>query len=319
MARFGKSLAFVGGGIGDVVMHAGHLEGIAAQSDGGVVVVGCRYAGPVGEIFAGSTFVSEVISLEDEASKFRFRTVRERLSPHGFKSIFMLKSQAQVSLAARLSGIRRYQHRGRYDPRSLLEGPYAPPIHMSKTDALFRRLHIPFDSAACRLRPTGEAAAFAGQHMGERPFVAIGLNSSAPVRQWGDHFIGLVRRLAERFPVNFLLYGGPDVRELSQRVVLGAGLPASRLIDIPAEGYRIGVSHALLARCLLYVGNDSSGLNLAALCGMPTVGLFSETPPFTWSPVFIPVEPDPPGSGIAGIRPEAVWRASEQALHALLA
>jgi ADP-heptose:LPS heptosyltransferase len=43
-------------------------------------------------------------------------------------------------------------------------------------------------------------------------------------------------------------------------------------------------SIALLERALLYVGNDTSLLNIAAACGRPAIGLFAQTLPLIYNP-----------------------------------
>jgi heptosyltransferase-3 len=62
-----------------------------------------------------------------------------------------------------------------------------------------------------------------------------------------------------------------------------------RLLDRPA--CRVLVERpltevaALLARCDLYVGNDSGPSHLAALTGAPTLALFGPTDPRRWRPL----------------------------------
>ena len=64
----GRSVAFVGGGIGDVIMHSAHFQAIAAASSNGKVAVACPRSAPIRELYSGSDFVSEVIGIADERS-----------------------------------------------------------------------------------------------------------------------------------------------------------------------------------------------------------------------------------------------------------
>ncbi len=58
---------------------------------------------------------------------------------------------------------------------------------------------------------------------------------------------------------------------------------------------------ALLARCRLYVGNDTGVLNVAAAVGTDALGLFGGSSPLTYSPRIHVVVPQDQGRGIAGI------------------
>ena len=63
---------------------------------------------------------------------------------------------------------------------------------------------------------------------------------------------------------------------------------------------------------ILYVGNDTAALNIAAAVGTRSYGLFGATTPLRHSPLIIPILP--PGGldrtdGMAGILPAAVLQA----------
>ncbi len=65
--------------------------------------------------------------------------------------------------------------------------------------------------------------------------------------------------------------------------------PAETGMEVPPRGERwntlpLPVLAARLARCRLYVGNDSGVTHLAAATGCPTVALFGESDPLVWAP-----------------------------------
>jgi ADP-heptose:LPS heptosyltransferase len=94
------------------------------------------------------------------------------------------------------------------------------------------------------------------------------------MRQWPmDYFSLLVDQLIETEKVHVILIGGPDEMELGARILRLTAYPESvwsligcvRLEDLPG----------LLARCSLFVGNDSGPKHIAAGLGVPTVGIHS--------------------------------------------
>ena len=316
--RFGRTVVYVGGGIGDVVMHLGHFQAIARASTHGRIVIACRPAAAIASLFGTTDFFDGVIALGDPRAANDpiplWPTVR-KLRRGGFDSIFCLKSSVRVMAAARFAGIRqRFGYVRAHDPRAWLLTAKAVvpaqtthPRHLSKADALLNSLAVPFDTAGARLSPQPEFADAAEALVAGRSYLAIGLNSSVPERQWGERYAELVRRLADNFKIDFVLFGGADVQELATLVQTNSGLCSNRFINIPARSDALAMSYAVLSQCLAYVGNDSSGANLAVFSGLPAIGLFAVTPPFTYSPLFIGVEPAQKQRGIAGISVEQVY------------
>ena len=322
---FGRSIAFVGGGIGDVVMHTAHFQAIARASENGKVTIGCRTAGPIIDLLKGNDFVEDVIGFGDGADRNRviIGTAAAKLKAGKFGSFFCLKSNPRLVTAAWLAGIpQRFAYMQALDPRGVfltrrivVPKVTAHPLHMSKADLMLDALGVPYDHATARLHPKTDALAQARQLTGDGPLIAIGVNASVPQRQWGDRFIPLVRHLHELTGARFVLFGGSDVKEVAGNIVTGSGLPAGQFIDLTSIGASLALSHAVLSLCRIYVGNDSSGLNLAVMSGLPGIGFFSLAPPLTYSPLIIPVEPIPAGSGVEGITLERVTDITLQAMN----
>jgi ADP-heptose:LPS heptosyltransferase len=322
---FGRSIAFVGGGIGDVVMHTAHFQAIARASENGKVTIGCRTAGPIIDLLKGNDFVEDVIGFGDGADRNRviIGTAAAKLKAGKFGSFFCLKSNPRLVTAAWLAGIpQRFAYMQALDPRGVfltrrivVPKVTAHPLHMSKADLMLDALGVPYDHATARLHPKTDALAQARQLTGDGPLIAIGVNASVPQRQWGDRFIPLVRHLHELTGARFVLFGGSDVKEVAGNIVTGSGLPAGQFIDLTSIGASLALSHAVLSLCRIYVGNDSSGLNLAVMSGLPGIGFFSLAPPLTYSPLIIPIEPTPAGSGVDGIAVERVTDITLQAMN----
>ena len=322
---FGRSIAFVGGGIGDVVMHTGHFQAIARHSAGGKITIGCRSAPPIVDLLKGNDFVEDVIGFGDGADRNRVvvGTAARKLKAGRFDSFFCLKSNPRLVTAAWLAGIpRRFGYMQALDPRSMflttrvVVPKITPhPLHMSKADLLLDHLGVPYDHATARLHPKADALHQARQMAGDGKLIAIGVNASVPQRQWGERFIPLVLRLHELTGARFVLFGGGDVRDVAAKIIAGSKLPASAFIDLTSIGASLALSHAVLSLCSIYVGNDSSGLNLAVMSGLPGIGFFSLAPPLTYSPLILPIEPVPAGSGVEGIGVERVTDITLQAIH----
>jgi ADP-heptose:LPS heptosyltransferase len=111
--------------------------------------------------------------------------------------------------------------------------------------------------------------------------------------------------------------GGPGAQEKDMAAAVLAGLPGAidlvGALDLPEAA-------AVLARCALFVGNDSGLMHLSAATGTPTIGLFGPTPAAEYAPVgaraLAVLAKGPPGAAPMGALPAT--RVAEQAA-ALLA
>ena len=120
------------------------------------------------------------------------------------------------------------------------------------------------------------------QHGGPRQgFIAVAPGSNRPVNIWPlERYEATVRQLIERFDIWPIVFGGPKDREVGDQLVKawGRGYVAAGPLGVrPAA--------ALLRRCLLYLGNDTGTMHLAASVAVPCVAIFSaRNPPGKWDP-----------------------------------
>jgi ADP-heptose:LPS heptosyltransferase len=116
-----------------------------------------------------------------------------------------------------------------------------------------------------------------------RPIIGLGPTANWPQKIWpADRFVDLFRALAERIPgARAAVFGGGGAQEHElARPVLEA-LPDA--IDLVGR-LELPQAAACLARCALFVGNDSGLMHLAASAGAPTLGLFGPTPAEEYAP-----------------------------------
>ena len=116
---------------------------------------------------------------------------------------------------------------------------------------------------------------------GGRLWIGIGPGSKMPAKVWPfEHFEELGKRLIDSFNVWPVVFGGPE------DVMLGERLTQSWRCGYVAAGV-LGIRDTAVAfeRCLLYVGNDTGTMHLAAAVGTPCVAIFSAREPAgRWHP-----------------------------------
>lgn len=117
------------------------------------------------------------------------------------------------------------------------------------------------------------------------PYIAYFATASTPGKCWpGERFAALVTRMAAARPdLDHVVLSGLADWELATAAQLAAalaGVPRARVAGPEADLFAWVGSAALL------VSNDTGARNVAIAGGVPTVGLFFDSPPFRYLPRF---------------------------------
>lgn len=114
-----------------------------------------------------------------------------------------------------------------------------------------------------------------------RQWIAIGPGSKMEAKRWPiSNFIRVLQRLVEYYNVWPVVFGSGDEAVLGARIVreLGRGFVTSGMLSVRA-------SAVALRRCVLYLGNDTGTMHLAAAVGVPCCAIFSSRDaPGVWYP-----------------------------------
>ena len=112
----------------------------------------------------------------------------------------------------------------------------------------------------------------------EKPLIACLPAGSWPAKTWlPDRFAAVMDALAPEGTVVWMW--GPGERAGVE--ACRARMRAPSLLAPPTGWQELG---ALLARCALWIGNDSGPKHVAVALGVPTVTMFGPTNPTTWQP-----------------------------------
>jgi ADP-heptose:LPS heptosyltransferase len=117
-----------------------------------------------------------------------------------------------------------------------------------------------------------------------RPIIGLAPSANWPPKVWpAERFAALFYKLvAGPLPgVVPVVFAGPGEAERAMADPLLAALPDA--IDLVGR-LSLPEAAACLARCTLFVGNDSGLMHLAAAAGAPTLGLFGPTPAPEYAP-----------------------------------
>ena len=302
-------------GIGDMVWHKPWIDHLAGHFD---VILACKPTAKAPILFNGTDGITGWISIE--------RSLRGRRGRHdvplgllrlaaefrrsGAEHVLIMHHSATYTMAARLAGIPRRWGYGiggsrRWLNRGAFLGREARYEHPTRKLARFARMNgFGIVSPEWRMPPTADAQraaeswcddlgipAFGTPAEGARDMVVMGVGAMDDERKWPPaHFAALATRLKDAAPaMRILVMGAPSEQPIIDAVLADPSAPA----DLIPNTAPLDEAIALINASRLYVGNDTSLLNIAAACGRPAAGIFAQSTPLDYSDSIIPIaEPD---------------------------
>ena len=299
-------------GIGDMVWHLPHIYAIAATTTGGQVDLLTKPRSQADRLLRADPCVGQILWLEREAGRHAGLRGLLRLAAllrrEGYQRAWFLHGSARYVLAARLAGIPERIGYGIGLQSLLLTAPVRLPSNLRhahpilRADALLDILGMARAEAEPRLTvdANAEQAVVARFAAWPAPWIALGIGSSEPWKQWGAaRFAELALALHQRQAGSIFLVGGPAERALADDILAHVQTESGAVAD--AVALPLEQTAALLARCRVYIGNDTGVLNMAAALQTPAIGLFGGSAPLTHSR-FIHAVTSPPGAqGMAAI------------------
>jgi ADP-heptose:LPS heptosyltransferase len=251
--------------LGDAVLSTGLLDHLLAEYPGARFTIAC---GPVAEgVFERMPRRERTIVVTKQGFDLHWLGLwRSVVATHWDLAVDLRGSGLTFFVPARrraiMRGGRRPGHRLGHLAGVL--GLADPPLPVAWTDAADR------DRAAALLPQAG-------------PLIGLGPTANWSGKTWApERFAALFQALAAGLPgARPVVFGGPGPVERAMAQPVLDALP--RAVDL-VGALSLPEAAACLARCALFVGNDSGLMHLAAAAGAPTLGLFGPTPPSEYAP-----------------------------------
>ena len=286
--------------IGDSILAIPAMVAVRAHWPGAEIVALVRPG--VAGIYAGQSFVDRVISLGGGGGLKDFRateTTAGRLRAERFDSTLLLPNSFSSAWLAWRAGIPERIGYSR-DARGIL---LTRKLRVPRGGEILRHevyyyMELVRRAGWCgeyseiteaRLPISGEALDAAEDQLRkagappDRPRVAIAAGAAyGSAKCWlPERFAEVADRLIDDFRANVILFGTSSEREITSRI---AKSMKQASVDL-AGATNIALLPALMARCPLFLGNDSGAMHVAAAVGIPVVAIFGPTDPEGTAPL----------------------------------
>lgn len=298
-------------GIGDMIWHLPLIHAIAnAVPERGVSIL-TKPRSHADSLLAADPAVERILWLlrnpGQHDSVSGLRRLAAVLRKEGFRQAWILHDSVRYAFLAAWAGIPERFGYGFGLQQKFLTQREALQVHkkahpIEKANALLSTCRLEAVEAEPRL-VVAESARKAVQRRWStlsKPWLAFGIGSSEPVKQWGvERFAALATDAAVSKCGSIFFVGGPDDRGLAediQRMASGNSVHMEIAVGQPVDE-----TAALVEACDCYVGNDTGVLNLAAAVSTPAIGLFGASMPLRHSTFIKAVVPENQCNGMQGV------------------
>ena len=308
-----------------MVWHMPHIHALA-QHFGTPISLFTKPRSRADELLMTDTSVADVTWVdrnpqgtrgEHDGLKGLWRLVQMLRSRH-FDAAVLLHHSPSLAFAALAAGIPSRQGYGVGAQRGFLNRPPYLPRAIMRTHQFQRATRflaeagIPMPESEPHLAVTDATRDALRARIADkpRPFIAIGIGSSEPSRQWGAlRFAELADTLLSAGWPGIALVGGAQDEEMLGWIRTTLGPLASRAWSV--LGWHLTEITALLADAAFFIGNNTGVMNMAAAVGIRSYGLFGTAPPFHHSTQIMPIVSPAggPDDGMARVTLPAVLEA----------
>ncbi|MCX5913548.1 MAG: lipopolysaccharide heptosyltransferase II [Deltaproteobacteria bacterium] len=252
----------------------------------------------VADLFSNHPMVDEVILYESpgihEGVRGKWKLARE-LRQEQFDLAILFQNAFEAAFIAYLAGIPR---RAGYntDARGILLTRAVPVNGMIKKGHQVDYYRAMTAGLGFQSRPSPPSLALtkSQREEGERILDSRGLQRErgliglapgaayGPAKQWfPERFASLADRLSRDWGARILIFGSQGDRGAASQLIRSARREAADFTGQTTLGQAIG----LIARCRLFVTNDSGLMHVAAALGVPVVAIFGSTDPARTGPL----------------------------------
>ena len=261
-------------GVGDMVIFIPYFQALS-EKIGCPLTVLAKKSSRATDIFKDDKHVDSIINLDKSIDGLRgFFKLSSELKKWKFDKVFIYNGSLRYYLLAKLSGIREI---------------YQYPLFTSK-DVIFQTAKVFTEGYLNKVIST-QPKIILNQDKVENTFknlnfnneykhIVLGISASGPTKRWGiNNFLKLAKKISSEVKCKFYVAGGQQ-----DEILINKFLSSEIKNDcISLSNLSIEKILPIIKNCNFYIGNDTGFLHLSSGLGLKCIGLFFDSPAFSYS------------------------------------
>ena len=266
-------------GLGDCIIHLNYIHEISKKYEKPVSIL-AKENTRAKDLFQDDPHIKEVITLdrlEDETGSHDglngFIKLIKDIKEKKFDKVFIFNSSVRYFLVCKFAGIKKIAQYPLFKKKGQ---------HVVNTAKIFTENEIDkIVSTQPKLFVNQDRILIAQKKMSlNNKCIVLGISASGPTKRWEiKNFIKLSEKINQKFPSKFYLAAGkndqPLINEISNSNI------GSNCISL--NNLKINEMLPIIANCNLYCGNDTGFMHISAGLGLKCIGLFFDSPAYSYS------------------------------------
>ena len=261
-------------GIGDMLIFTPYLKAISEKTETKISLL-AKETSKAGELFKDENFVEEIIKLDSTNDRISgFFKLSKQIKGKTFDKVFIFNGSVRYRLLATFSGIREI---------------HQYPLFTSK-DIIFQTAKVFTENYVNKVLSTKTILNLSPEKVikAKKTFefkndvknIVLGISSSGETKRWGvENYINLAIKLNELKNCRFFIAAGKNDLEIINKFKkseIGANC-------VSLENLTIQETLPIIKNCNFYIGNDSSFMHISSALGIKSIGIFVDSPAYSYS------------------------------------
>ena len=261
-------------GIGDMLIFLPYLKAISEKNNVKISLL-AKKTSRSSELFKAENFLDEIIDLDTTNDGILgFFKLSKEIKKRKFDKVYIFNGSLRYKLLAKFAGIKSI---------------YQYPLFTSK-DVIFQTAKVFTESLVGKILSTEPNLLLEEKDVSntkntygideKTKNIILGVSASGPTKRWDiENYIKLASILNEKKKCKFFIAAGKnDVKIINK-------IKSSKIGSSCITMEKLSISNILpiIKNCNLYIGNDTGFMHMSAALGITSIGIFTDSPAFSYS------------------------------------
>ena len=261
-------------GIGDMLIFLPYLKALSEKNNVKISLL-AKKTSRSSELFKSENFLDEIIDLDSTNDGISgFFNLSKEIKKRKFDKIYIFNGSLRYKLIAIFAGIKSI---------------YQYPLFTSK-DIIFQTAKVFTEPLVGKILSTEPNLLLKEEDVREAKSIyrinektkniVLGVSASGPTKRWDiENYIKLATQLGQHKECKFFIAVGKDDLEIIDKI------KRSNINPICMTMEKLSISNILtiIKNCNLYIGNDTGFMHMSAAIGIKSIGIFTDSPAYSYS------------------------------------